>query len=94
MERQTHTQLLSTPLPLGLLELPNGSVFPVLRAQLGSWVIQTRFSSVCEISVSGHRREGGRSDGSRSSQTFGETEWEEEVSQSFTRMEEVELLEG
>lgn len=93
MERHTHTQLLSTPLPLGLLELPNGSVFPVLRAQLGSWVIQTRFSSVCEISVSGQRR-GRRSDGSRRSQAFGETEWEEEVSQSFARMEEVELLEG
>jgi hypothetical protein len=36
---------------------------------------------------------GGRSDDSLS-QTFGETEWEEEVSQSFTVMEVVELLEG
>lgn len=55
VELQTHTQLLSTPLPLGLLELPNGSVSPVLIAQLGSWVIQTRFSCVCEISISGQR---------------------------------------
>lgn len=59
MERQTRAQLLSTPLPLGLLELPNGSVFPVLSAQLGSRVLQTRFSSVWEISISGQGEEGG-----------------------------------
>lgn len=55
----TRTASLNASLPLGLLELPNGSASPVLSAQLGSWVLQTRFSSVWEISITGPREEGG-----------------------------------
>lgn len=34
-----------TSLPLGPLELPNGSVSCLLSAHSGSWVLQTRFLS-------------------------------------------------